>query len=37
VSQSAWVDGDASLTIALCDGSQFTFARLVDMPTSADA
>jgi hypothetical protein len=37
VSQSAWVDSDAPLTIALCDGSQFTFARLVDMPTSADA
>ena len=36
VSQSAWVGSDAPLTIALCDGSQFTFARVVDMPTSAD-
>jgi hypothetical protein len=37
VSQSAWVGSDAPLTIALCDGSRFTFARLVDLPTSADA
>jgi hypothetical protein len=26
----------APLTIALCDGSQFTFSRLVDLRTSAD-
>jgi hypothetical protein len=37
VSQSAGVGSDAPLTIALCDGSQFTFARLVDVPTTADA
>jgi len=37
VSQSTSGDRDASLTIALCDGSQFTFARLVDLPTTADA
>ncbi len=37
VSQSADVRGDASTTIALCDGSQFTFTRLVDLPTTADA
>ena len=26
----------AARTITLCDGSQFTFARLVDLQTSAD-
>jgi hypothetical protein len=35
--QSAWVDSDGPRTIALCDGSQFTFARLVDLPTMTDA
>jgi hypothetical protein len=37
VSQSAGVGSDGPRTIALCDGSQFTFARLVDMPTMTDA
>ena len=36
VPQSAGVDGDAPITIALCDGSQFTFARLAHVPTVAD-
>jgi hypothetical protein len=36
VSQSADFGNNAPLTIALCDGSQFTFARLVDMPVAAD-
>lgn len=37
VSQCADVDVAAPMTIALCDGSQFTFTRLVDLPTAADA
>jgi len=37
VSQSAGTARDTPLTIALCDGSQFTFARLVDVQTGADA
>jgi hypothetical protein len=37
VSQSTDAGSDVPLTIALCDGSQFTFARLVDLPTAADA
>ncbi len=37
VSQSAGIGRETPLTIALCDGSQFTFARLVDVRTAADA
>ena len=37
VSQSADLRSPASHTIALCDGSQFTFARLADLATVADA
>jgi hypothetical protein len=37
VSQSTGLGIDAPLTIAMCDGSQFTFARLVDLPVAADA
>ena len=37
VSQSAAVGSDAPITIALCDGSMFTFTRLADVPTVADA
>lgn len=37
VSESRHTDGDAALTITLCDGSQFTFARLADVRTAADA
>lgn len=31
------VDPDASTTITLCDGSRFTFTRLADLRTTADA
>jgi hypothetical protein len=37
VSQAASGGEQAPTTIALCDGSQFTFTRLVDLRTSADA
>ena len=36
VSQATDAGDLAPLTIALCDGSQFTFTRLVDLRTSAD-
>ena len=36
VSQATDAGDLAPLTIALCDGSQFTFTRLVDPRTSAD-
>jgi len=35
-SQADGMGANAPLTITLCDGSQFTFARLVDLRTSAD-
>ena len=35
VSQAA--NGRAPVAIELCDGSQFTFSRLVDLRTSSDA
>jgi hypothetical protein len=37
VSQVVSGVGQGPTTIALCDGSQFTFTRLVDLRTSADA
>jgi hypothetical protein len=37
VSRAGDAGGDAPITVALCDGSQFTFARLVDLRTAADA
>jgi hypothetical protein len=37
VSQATDAGGSVPLTIALCDGSQFTFTRLADLRTSADA
>ncbi len=37
VSQAGNAGGSAAVTVELCDGSQFTFARLVDLRTSADA
>ncbi len=37
VSRAGDAGCDAPVTIALCDGSQFTFARLVDLRTAADA
>ena len=37
VSQSAGMGSDGPRTIALCDGSQFTFARLIDLSTMTDA
>jgi hypothetical protein len=30
------VDSRAGVTITLCDGSQYTFARIVDLRTAAD-
>ena len=37
VSRAGDAGGHAPITIALCDGSQFTFARFVDLRTAADA
>ena len=37
VSQTGDADGPAAVTVELCVGSRFTFARLVDLRTSADA
>jgi hypothetical protein len=37
VSQAGNAGGHAPTTIALCDGSQFTFACFVDLRTTADA
>ena len=37
VSQAADANGRAPVAIELCDGSQFTFSRLVDLRTSSDA
>jgi hypothetical protein len=37
VSQPATVGRATPITVELCDGSQFTFARLIDLPTEADA
>lgn len=36
VSQATDAGGPAGATIELCDGSQFTFARLADLRTAAD-
>jgi len=37
VSRAGDANEDAPATFALCDGSQFTFTRFVDLPTAADA
>jgi hypothetical protein len=37
VSRRGDAGDDAPATFALCDGSQFTFTRFVDLPTAADA
>jgi len=37
VSRGGDPDGAAPSTIALCDGSRFTFTRFVDLPTLTDA
>jgi hypothetical protein len=37
VSRAGDAGDDAPTTFALCDGSQFTFTRFVDLPTAADA
>jgi len=36
VSQAGEAGGHAPITIALCDGSQFTFTRFVDLRTAVD-
>ncbi len=37
VSRAGGAGDDAQATFELCDGSQFTFMRLLDLPTAADA
>ncbi len=37
VSRAGDAGDDAPITIALCDGSRFTFVRFVDLSAAADA